>query len=93
MYRSQSGYYVDIIAEAAALWESLAQNHSFIDGNKRVAFAATYTFLLINGREIVADEAATYDFIIGLYETNSFEFRHLEPWLRTHTRSVEGLCH
>ncbi len=25
----------------AALWESLAQNHPFIDGNKRTAFAAT----------------------------------------------------
>jgi death-on-curing family protein len=39
----------DLIDEAAALWESLAQNHPFIDGNKRTAFASTYTFLVING--------------------------------------------
>jgi hypothetical protein len=35
LYRAQSGYYADLIEEAAALWESLAQNHAFIDGNKR----------------------------------------------------------
>lgn len=35
--RPQSGYYANIIQEAAALWESLSQNHPFIDGNKRTA--------------------------------------------------------
>ncbi len=35
--RPQTGYYADIIQEAAALWESLSQNHPFVDGNKRVA--------------------------------------------------------
>lgn len=33
--RPQTGYYDDLIQEAAALWESLSQNHPFIDGNKR----------------------------------------------------------
>ena len=49
LFRPQTGYYADLIEEAAALWESLGQNHAFVDGNKRVAFAATYTFLAING--------------------------------------------
>jgi death-on-curing family protein len=49
LYRPQTGYYADLIEEDAALWESLAQNHPFIDGNKRTAFAVTYTFLVING--------------------------------------------
>jgi death-on-curing protein len=44
LYRPQTGCYTDLIEEAGALWESLAQNHAFIDGNKRVAFAAMYTF-------------------------------------------------
>jgi death on curing protein len=35
--RPQIGYYGDLIEEAAAPWESLSQNHPFIDGNKRVA--------------------------------------------------------
>ncbi len=33
--RPQTGYYQDLIQEAAALWESLSQNHPFVDGNKR----------------------------------------------------------
>ena len=52
LFRLQSGYYVDIVAEAAALMESLAINHPFVDGNKRVAFAATDIFLRINGYRI-----------------------------------------
>ena len=38
--RPQMGYYEDLIAEAAALMESLAMNHPFVDGNKRIAFFA-----------------------------------------------------
>ena len=82
LFRPQTGYYADLIEEAAALWESLAQNHPFIDGNKRVAFAVTYTFLEINGAWLTADADATYAFIAGLYETNSFDFTHLSAWLR-----------
>lgn len=37
LFRPQTGYYPDLIAEAAALWESLAENGPFIDGNKRTA--------------------------------------------------------
>ncbi len=35
--RPRSGYYSDVIQEAVALWESLSQNHPFLDGNKRAA--------------------------------------------------------
>jgi len=82
LFRPQTGYYPDLIEEAAALWESLAQNHPFIDGNKRVAFAVTYTFLEINGAWVTADADTTYAFIIGLYETHRFDFAHLSAWLR-----------
>jgi death-on-curing protein len=82
LFRPQTGYYANLIEEAAALWESLAQNHPFIDGNKRVAFAVMYTFLEVNGSWLTADADATYAFIIGLYETNTFDFAHLNAWLR-----------
>ena len=82
LYRPQTGYYADLIEEAAALWESLAQNHSFIDGNKRTGFAATYTFLAINGARIAADAKAAYVFIAGLYGANDFTFEKLAAWLR-----------
>ncbi len=86
LYRPQTGYYADLVEEAAALWESLAQNHPFIDGNKRTAFAATYTFLAINGAQLTVDAGEAYAFISGLYEAGTFRFDNLEPWLR---RSVK----
>jgi death-on-curing protein len=85
LYRPQTGYYADLIEEAAALWESLAQNHPFVDGNKRTAFAVTYTFLIINGSRIAADADATYAFIMGLYEAGTFDFENLTLWLRSNT--------
>ena len=84
LFRPQTGYYADLIEQAAALWESLAQNHAFIDGNKRVAFAAMYTFLAINGVRLTADAQETYDFIAALYGANQFRFDKLVPWLREH---------
>lgn len=84
LFRPQTGYYHDLIAEAAALWESLAQNHPFVDGNKRVGFAATYTFLVINGARISADADMISAFIAEFYETGTFDFEHLDSWLREH---------
>ena len=84
LYRPQTGYYADLIEEAAALWESLAQNHPFIDGDKRTAFAATYTFLAINGARLTADAQETYVFVAALYEADQFSFDKLVPWLRSH---------
>jgi len=84
--RPQSGYYRDLVEEAAALWESLAQNHPFLDGNKRTAFACTVTFLRINGVKFAPGKADAIDFILGLYDRDRFCFEELEPWLRAHTR-------
>ena len=83
LYRPQTGYYADLVEEAAALWESLAQNHPFIDGNKRTAFAATYTFLTINGAELTANAEEAYAFVSGLYEKGVFSFDKLVLWLRS----------
>ena len=86
LYRPQTGYYADLIEEAAALWESLAQNHPFIDGNKRTAFAATYTFLAINDMQWSADARQTYAFVRRLYEAGTFNFEKLAPWLRRNVK-------
>ena len=86
LFRPQTGYYSDVIEEGAALWESLGQNHAFIDGNKRIAFAATYTFLAINGVNLLATAKEAFAFIDNLYETASFRFEELAKWLRAHSR-------
>src|SRR5438046_8124235 len=84
LFRPQTGYYADLVEQAAALWESLSQNHPFIDGNKRTAFAATYTFLAINGAGLTATAHETYVFVAALYEGNEISFDKLVPWLRKH---------
>jgi death-on-curing protein len=86
LFRPQTGYYADVLEEAAALWESLSQGHPFVDGNKRTALAATHIFLIINGIELHASAAETYAFVMGLYETDSFRFPALVTWLRRNTR-------
>jgi len=83
--RPQSGYYRDLIEEAAALWESLTMNHGFVDGNKRVGFAATHVFLRINGLDITASARETLQFVIGSLDAGEFEKIRLETWLRAHT--------
>ena len=90
IFRPQSGYYDDILGEAAALWESLSQNHPFLDGNKRVAFAATDVFLRINGWTLTARPNEIYDHMMFLYESGQFNFTELNVWLRANvTRENE----
>jgi death-on-curing protein len=47
--------YPDDVTKAAALLHSLARNHALVDGNKRTAWAAAWTFLHINGIELATD--------------------------------------
>lgn len=82
LFRPQTGYYEDIIEEAAALWESLSQNHPFIDGNKRTAFAVTYTFLILNGCKPKINVNDAIKYINDLYNTGQFEFKNIQEWLR-----------
>ena len=82
LFRPQTGYYEDIVAQAAALLESLAINHPFLDGNKRVAFAAADVFLRINGWRLHRAPMQIHDELIQMFESGTFDFAHLEPWLR-----------
>ncbi|MCF6302792.1 MAG: type II toxin-antitoxin system death-on-curing family toxin [Devosiaceae bacterium] len=82
LLRPQTGYYNDIVEEAAALWESLAMNHGFVDGNKRVALATTEVFLEANGYLITATNNQLIDFIYGHLEAGTFTKDNLNDWLR-----------
>ena len=88
--RPQMGYYDTLIEEAAALMESLAMNHPFVDGNKRTAFAVTEAFLRMNGYFIDCDSEEAYAFFMQLFETNSFRFAELAAWLDEHFRPLPG---
>jgi death on curing protein len=82
LHRPKTGYYDTLVHEAAALLESLVQNHPFIDGNKRVAFAVVDVFVRINGHSINADSNAIYDYIMKLFAERTFDMEHLVPWLQ-----------
>ena len=82
--RPQGGYYADLIQEAAALWESLSQNHPFVDGNKRVAVTTMAAFLRVNRYPLEFDDIEAFSFLIGLYETGTLRFKELDTWLRQH---------
>ena len=87
--RPQSGYYKDIYEEAAALMESLASNHSFIDGNKRISFFATDVFLRMNGYFVDCETEDAYKFYIKNLENNSFHFGNILTWLKKIVRKLK----
>jgi death on curing protein len=88
VFRPQTGYYNSLEEEAAALMESLGNNHGFLDGNKRIAFTATDVFLRRNGFYIKVDGAAGYDFINGSIERHEFRFAQILDWLRKHVQRL-----
>ncbi|MDI9848556.1 type II toxin-antitoxin system death-on-curing family toxin [Rhodoblastus sp. 17X3] len=90
LFRPQTGYYADLVEQAAALWESLSQNHPFIDGNKRTAFAVMYTFVVINGARLTAGAGETEDFVLDLYRSGNFAFAPLTSWLRDNLEFSEA---
>jgi len=82
LFRPQTGYYEDIVAEAAALMESLAINHPFVDGNKRIAFAAADAFLRINGWRLQRAPLQIHADLMQMFESETLDIAHLDPWLR-----------
>ena len=88
LFRPQSGYYEDLISEAAALFESLAMNHPFVDGNKRVAFAALDAFLRVNGWRLRLKPMVIHRWMIQHLEEGTFSIAAIEPWLRKHVAQV-----
>ena len=83
LYRPQTGYYSDLVEMAAALFESLMNNHPFVDGNERVAFFSTDVFLRINGYKLVVEPKVAYAFLMKLFDKNTCDLEHLSPWIRS----------
>ena len=88
LLRPQTGYYPDLVEQAAALWESLAMNHGFVDGNSQVAFACLDIFLGLNGARLEADPYQVIAFIYRHLEAGTFRKPVLEEWLREHVTAA-----
>ncbi|HEV2401650.1 MAG TPA: type II toxin-antitoxin system death-on-curing family toxin [Candidatus Sulfotelmatobacter sp.] len=89
VFRPQTGYYDSIEEEAAALMESLGMNHGFMDGNKRIAFAAADVFLRLNGFFLDVNADDGYSFIEGSLSRSEFRFAKILEWIRGHVKRIE----
>lgn len=88
LMRCQSGYYKSLSLQAAALLQSLTQNHAFIDGNKRVAFATSAIFLRMNGYRLKVDADNGESFIIDRVIKNKADLDEIASWLEKYMKSV-----
>jgi death-on-curing protein len=80
--RPQTGYYDNLLHEAAAMMESLANNHAFLDGNKRIAFASADVFLRLNGYALKVDALEAHKFITEKIAARDFRVTAILRWLK-----------
>jgi death on curing protein len=76
---------------AASYGYGLVKNHCFVDGNKRVALIAVYTFLSINGIELTASEVDAASFFLALAastETQEKDMKKLATWLQANSELI-----
>ena len=88
LYRPRSGYYATLSEQAAALFQSLASNHCFVDGNKRVAFATTAIFLRLNGYSIKVSADEGDKFIVEQLIVKKLELAEIASWIEKHVKKV-----
>ncbi len=69
--------YPSIHEKAAALLHSLARNHALVDGNKRLAWLATYTFLDLHGSAPLTTDDEVVEFVLGVASGELTELRDI----------------
>ena len=75
--------YPSFAEKAAALLHSLARNHPLVDGNERLAWAATRTFCLLNGRDLryTVDDAEAFVLAVA---AGNLDVAQIADWIATH---------
>ena len=79
----------DLCALSAAYGYGLASNHGYSDGNKRIAFVTMYTFLGVNGWEIIAPEPQVVQLMLNV-ASGIYDEEQLATWLRKHVERLLG---
>ena len=88
VFRPETGYYDGPIEEAAALMESLLQNHPFLDGNKRTAFAAADLHLRLNGLMYSGTPAEAMAFVDSILREKAVSAASIADFLRSRTSAL-----
>lgn len=79
----------DIAVCAATYAYHLTQAHAFLDGNKRVAAAASEVFLLVNGARLEASDDEMLDLFLGI-AAGTRPRDEVEAWFQTHVVVAES---
>ena len=73
----------DMAALASQYAFAIARNQVFLDGNKRTALVVCRTFLLLNGRNLIAENEEKYHAIMKLAE-GQITVDQMADWVRSH---------
>lgn len=79
--RPRSGYYKTLSEQAAALMHSLARNHCFVDGNKRMAFALSAVFVEMNGYRLLVSPEEGERFLVQEVIVRKVEVNEIADWI------------
>jgi death on curing protein len=79
--------YPDLFTKAAALMHSLARNHPLVDGNKRLAWLATYVFFAKNGVELDPADDPAYEMVVAVASGTVDDLGAIAQWLRSVARA------
>jgi death-on-curing protein len=79
---------IDLARLAASYAFGLAKNHTFVDGNKRIAFIAAVTFLKLNGQKLVADQAQATLVMLSV-ASGAISEEELAAWIRQHLQPAQ----
>ncbi|MFZ4486643.1 MAG: type II toxin-antitoxin system death-on-curing family toxin [Candidatus Nanopelagicales bacterium] len=77
--------YPDLHSKAAALLLSICKNRALIDGNKRLALAATIVMLGVNGWKLSLTNDEAYDLVIAIASSELTEVADVAEQLRQGT--------
>ena len=80
--------YQDVHKKAAALMESLINDHPFVDGNKRTGIASAAMFLRINGNSLEMSSAKMESFVLAVASGRQ-SLESIAEWLRRYSKAVE----
>jgi len=78
-----SDAYPELHTKAAALLHSVASNHGLVDGNKRLALAATIAFLGINGWRLTLTNDEAYELVVAVASGELDDLQAIANSLRT----------
>jgi len=68
--------------------ESLANNHAFLDGNKRTSLLSRITFLRLNGSCLQVDPLQCYKFMTEAISNGEFRFDRIRDWISSHLKPL-----